>query len=368
MTWGGYLGVVDFYVYNELASQGPDRRVGSATLVHTDTLYDGGWSTEGLVTGGLIGGTMFWVPGASESEPDATWNAMISGATYRDIKTLLLPAPLWFSVFPPTAENLFELNVLVSDVTVTDCTGTVPHIYDSLYAVSDERLGTYRVERTRFERNGYFGDDAMGFGGFHSIGVTSLPPLEARPRFEFMNTEWTGNAAGYGAALYIADEYTWGVDRCVFRGNIAKKGGGAIYFKGAMNTELIVSRSIFEANAVQPPQSGEKNAPATVVAFTDTLAEGEQRAFVWRIDDGPVRGIGWDSCQDVMERSQWSVQHGHPPSWPSTLPGSCANESYSVFTTYSTTEMLTSGDHTLWYGLVPAEAMSAEFAHSAWIK
>jgi|EP01046_Picozoa_sp_COSAG06_P014344 predicted outer membrane repeat protein len=363
---GSVVCVDNWYIWDALTVQGPDRRVGSATLVQMDTLVDGGWSTEGLVTSVMSSGMMFQVDGSSPSEPDAVWNVTISGATYRNVKTLLHPVPLWFGVFPPNARNQFEMNVLVSDVTVTDCTATVPHIYDALYFVAD--YCNFLVERTRFERNGYFNDDAMGFGGCHSLAVPNLPAGEARPRLVYVNTEWIGNAAGYGAALYIVDEFVFVVDQCLFRENIARKGGAAIYFKGALNTELIVSRSVFEMNAVRPPQSGEKNAPATVVAFTDTLAEGEQRAFVWRIDDGPVRGIGWDYCQDVMERSQWSVQHGYPPSWPSTLPSSCSNETYSVFTTYSTTEMLTPGDHTLWHGTVTTSAMSVELSHSSWIK
>eukprot|EP01045_Picozoa_sp_COSAG04_P030309 COSAG04_NODE_5226_length_1695_cov_1.250627_1_plen_107_part_00 len=87
---------------------------------------------------------------------------------------------------------------------------------------------------------------------------------------------------------------------------------------------------------------------------------------VWRIDDGPVYGIPWEVCQAAMQRSLWSEQQGFPPSWPSQDPSSCANESYYPFTTYSTTEMLTAGDHTLWNGAVMMTSYQASFM--GWIK
>ena len=109
-------------------------------------------------------------------------------------------------------------------------------------------------------------------------------------------------------------------------------------------------------------------AAATVVLFTKDNGEESPFRPVWRIDNGPVHGIGWDVCQAVMERSRLSVERGFPP-WIATesqLPSSCANESYHVATTYSTTEMLTPGDHTLWHGAVATDAGLAWY--SAWIK
>jgi hypothetical protein len=109
-------------------------------------------------------------------------------------------------------------------------------------------------------------------------------------------------------------------------------------------------------------------AAATVVLFTQDMGEGSPGRPVWRIDDGPVHGIGWDGCQAVMERSRLSVELGFPPWIPtdSQLPSSCANESYHVATTYSTTEMLTPGDHVLWHGAVPTTSNLAFY--SGWIK
>ena len=119
-------------------------------------------------------------------------------------------------------------------------------------------------------------------------------------------------------------------------------------------------------NAVRPLPT--VPAAATVVLFTQDNGEESYNKLVWRIDDGPVHGIGWDVCQAVMERSQQSVQQGFPPWIPteSQLPSSCANESYHMATTYSTTEMLTPGNHTLWHGAVITTAVLSYY--SGWIK
>ena len=141
---------------------------------------------------------------------------------------------------------------------------------------------------------------------------------------------------------------------------------GAINFAAAYNTELLIERSVFERNAVRPLPT--VPAAATVELFTQDMGEESICRPVWRIDDGPVHGIGWDVCQAIMERSQQSVQLGFPPWIPteSQLPSSCANESYHVQTTYSTTEMLTPGDHTLWHGTVVVSALNGWY--TGWIR
>jgi hypothetical protein len=119
-------------------------------------------------------------------------------------------------------------------------------------------------------------------------------------------------------------------------------------------------------NAVRPLPT--VLAPATVVIFTQNMGEESEQRPVWRIDDGPVHGIGWDVCQAVMERSRLSVEQGFPPWIPteSQLPSSCANESYHMATTYATAEMLTPGDHALWHGV--ANTVSGPVPNSGWIK
>ena len=141
---------------------------------------------------------------------------------------------------------------------------------------------------------------------------------------------------------------------------------GAIYFGGALNAELLIKRSIFEMNAVRSLPT--VTAAATVVTDTQDMGEENPNRPIWRIDDGPVHGIGWDVCQAVMERSQWSVQQGFTPWIPAggQLPSSCANQSYQVATTYSTTKMLRAGDHTLWHGAVITWA--GVTTTSGWIK
>jgi len=132
------------------------------------------------------------------------------------------------------------------------------------------------------------------------------------------------------------------------------------------NNQLLIERSVFEMNAVQPLPT--VLAPALVVLFTESNGEGNPSMNVWRIDDGPVHGIGWDVCQAVMERSRQTVQQGFAPWIPtnSQLPSSCANESFRVATTYASAEMLTPGDHTLWHGAVAMTANPGFYA--GWIK
>jgi hypothetical protein len=131
------------------------------------------------------------------------------------------------------------------------------------------------------------------------------------------------------------------------------------------NNQLLIERSLFEMNAVRPLPT--VPAAATVVLFTSIMGEGSPNRPIWRIDDGPVHGIGWEMCQAVMERSRQSVEQGFPPWIPteSQLPSSCANESYHVATTYATAEMLTPGDHTLWHGSAVTDGAAL---FSGWIK
>ena len=65
-----------------------------------------------------------------------------------------------------------------------------------------------------------------------------------------------------------------------------------------------------------------------------------------------MHGIPWEVCQAVMERSLWYEQQGQPATWHSQDPASCANQTYYTYTTYSTTEMLTAGEHELWTGFL----------------
>ena len=67
-----------------------------------------------------------------------------------------------------------------------------------------------------------------------------------------------------------------------------------------------------------------------------------------------------------MQRSLWSEEQGYPASWHSQSPASCANESYNTLTTYSMTEMLTAGEHTLWHGVLAMQSVQATY--TGWIK
>eukprot|EP01045_Picozoa_sp_COSAG04_P009418 COSAG04_NODE_543_length_12846_cov_7.281556_3_plen_1215_part_00 len=115
-------------------------------------------------------------------------------------------------------------------------------------------------------------------------------------------------------------------------------------------------------------QTNEKDTPATVVAFTGGVGDGSQTSFgawsapVWRIDDGPVFGAPWELCEAARQYSLSIVAKGFPQSWPSDLV--CANETYRTQSTYSRTQYLTSGDHTLWHGVIK----QTSFPGGTWVK
>ena len=72
---------------------------------------------------------------------------------------------------------------------------------------------------------GRFSADAAGIGGTHISGPTAVKPGLARYRSTFVDSEWMGNQAGYGAAIYVYFENDVQVNRCLFRDNVATKGG-----------------------------------------------------------------------------------------------------------------------------------------------
>jgi hypothetical protein len=211
------------YYWDNLGRMGPDRRAGFTSLVHTGTLYDGGYSTEGLVSS-LLFLTEFFVDGTSPDEPDAAWNVTLTGVTYQDHATYLIPSSV-FGVYPIMPEKSFELNLHVTDLTVTDTVALMTHAYDAWSLYYWGNAGTSFVARARFERNGRFSADAAGIGGILLYGTTAVKDGLPRFRSTFVDSEWTGNQAGQGAAIYVTNQHDVQVDRCLFRDNVATKGG-----------------------------------------------------------------------------------------------------------------------------------------------
>ena len=122
-------------------------------------------------------------------------------------------------------EKSFELNLHVTDMTFTDNVALISHAYDAIYIHWYANAGTAFVARSRFERNGRFSADAAGIGGTTIAGTSAVKAGVARYRSTFVDSEWTGNQAGYGAAIYVVMENDVQVDRCLFRDNVATKGG-----------------------------------------------------------------------------------------------------------------------------------------------
>ena len=191
--------------------------------MHTGTLYDGGYSTEGLLSC-FNSLTIFLVSGASPDEPDATWNVTLTDVTYQDHATMLIPG-LLILVYPMMHDKSFKLNLHVTDLTITDDVALNSSTVDAIYFLYYANAGTSFVARARFERNGRFSANAAGTGGVTLRGTAAVKEGLARFRSTFVDSEWTGNQAGQGAAIYAHHEHDVQLDRCLFRDNVATKGG-----------------------------------------------------------------------------------------------------------------------------------------------
>jgi len=161
-------------------------------------------------------------------------------------------------------------------------------------------------------------------------------------------------------------------DQCVMRSNVAYMGGGAISFDGTTTTRLLIERSILEENIVHVPPSTERETAAMVGVFTGGLGDGSEDAYgayhalVWRIDDGPVYGVPFELCEAARQYSLDLTARGFSESWPSDLV--CANETYRTQSTYSQVELLTNGEHTLWYGVITQGAQVITTWLKGWIQ
>jgi len=197
----GGLAAHDGYFWDSLSGMGDGRRAGFTSLEHWGTLYDGGHSTEGLMSGFLCP-TWYNIDGSSPNEPDAEWNVTLSGVTYRDHLSMIAPG-LIYIVYPVLAEKLFRKNMHVDRLTMADNVGIYTHNYDSLYFHDHTNQGVSLFERSRFERSGCFNADAQGIGGIINYGGGTTAAGYTRPMHMFVNSEWIGNGAGYGAAIYV---------------------------------------------------------------------------------------------------------------------------------------------------------------------
>ena len=173
----------------------------------TNVLYDGGFSTEGLI-GGVLILTWFGVDGSSLREPDATWSVTMNNVTYQDHAMIVDPS-LSIAVFPfDDGVPRIRLDMHVSDLVMRDNIAVVSASYwDSIYAACMPNFGEVVWEQVRFERNGCFADTAAGMGGVMQYGTLKpYAPNDPPATVAYISTEWNGNAAGKGAALYISDE------------------------------------------------------------------------------------------------------------------------------------------------------------------
>eukprot|EP01045_Picozoa_sp_COSAG04_P054948 COSAG04_NODE_24849_length_316_cov_0.663594_1_plen_102_part_01 len=72
-----------------------------------------------------------------------------------------------------------------------------------MYALAWPNTGVGRIARTRWEGNGNSNPSSIGTGGIQLQGHT-VTGAAAPTVFEIDGSEWYGNTAGTGAALFIA--------------------------------------------------------------------------------------------------------------------------------------------------------------------
>eukprot|EP01045_Picozoa_sp_COSAG04_P020662 COSAG04_NODE_2139_length_4717_cov_1.826981_2_plen_752_part_00 len=286
---------------------------------------------------------------------NGTWisSAWVDGAGF------LIPVSLFFCVYPTLPDRQLEMNIKLVDSMVADninVPGTGGTEYDGNYGHFDVTEGYWLLTGTRFLRNGIFTPAAVGPGG---LVIKPPPGGSLTPTMVFEDSEWVGNGNPMGPAVYsFYGQVNLQFRSCVFRLNEAYKSGGAIFVLGSEASTLMIQDSTFDANAVRVAADAavdvtvRLNTGAFPIAWDDDGAMTLDIAYipVWRIDDGPVRGIPWEYCKRAEQFSRASVAKGFPPSWPSDFQ--CANLSYTgPDSTYNEIVTLSEGSHSLWAGL-----------------
>ena len=96
----------DYYIYNP--PDGPEKRLGTTSITNTGSFYDGGFTTEGIIT--YAATTDLWITGSGSDEPEAVWNATYSQCTWVDHAGWLNPA--FYMLIYPTCKRHTRTHVL----------------------------------------------------------------------------------------------------------------------------------------------------------------------------------------------------------------------------------------------------------------
>ena len=110
-----------------------------------------------------------------------------------------------------------RLDYTLADSSVTDLVTMAPGDYfDATYAIFAVPEGAVQALRCRFERSGNF--DAAAIAGTGGVNLFPPPGGLLTVTFEFTSTEWVGNGAGSGPAIYLQyGNYYLVVSLCLFR-------------------------------------------------------------------------------------------------------------------------------------------------------
>ena len=287
--WDAHMGVDGLFA----AGAETHLREGLASVIFTDTLIDGGWDELQLFA--YQCSTLIKIDGAAQDEPNARWNFTMNRHEVRNTKAWSSP---FFGAYvnPPVSDKMLHLDYQFVDSRIVGLGSLAEGWEENVYMIHMQAIGSARFERSRFLENGR-ATTGGGTGGIWaavpSVGGALTPTLE------FIGSEWIGNKAGIGPAVYVGQGQVGVIFvRCFFRNNIAYKSGGAISMQGTEAASLAISSSIFQSNSVQVSAAGEEiEVPVIVRTGNSGLGTGPANAPdfyfapVWRNDGGPVYGL-----------------------------------------------------------------------------
>jgi hypothetical protein len=176
---------------------------------------------------------------------------------------------------------------------------------------------------------------------------------------EFENTVFRNNKASSGAAILLDMTQQVTLRQCSFIGNIATKSAGAVIVRGAAGgTKMFVQNSVFLNNIVQASSRSVTKDFALVLQNSrygrnnKDVEAYRKRYIIWQIDDGPINGVDWATCEVARNHSVEGVKRGLKPSWPDRA-SACGNTSvFDVNRLYLETVTLSMGHHVLRTGVI----------------
>jgi hypothetical protein len=176
---------------------------------------------------------------------------------------------------------------------------------------------------------------------------------------EFENTAFRNNKASNGAAMLLQDTQQVTLRQCSFIGNMATESAGAVLVRGAAGgSKMFVQNCVFHNNKVQASSRSNTHDFGLLLQNSryarnnQDVAGYRKRYVIWQIDDGPINGVDWATCEVARNHSVEGVKRGLKPSWPDRA-SACGNTSFlDQDQLYVETVTLSMGHHVLRTGVI----------------